>query len=74
MSSVSERQAHYMAARAHGWNPGGKQVPVSVAKEFHAADKKVGRWEHKPMPVGNKQSSDHMNGYGAANADPGGNM
>ena len=62
MPSVSERQAHYMAARAHGWNPGGKQVPMSVAKEFHAADKKVGKWEHSlPHKQGNNQSSDHMN-------------
>jgi hypothetical protein len=53
-----------MAARAHGWNPGGKQVPIGVAKEFHIADKKVGKWEHATTAKhGNKQSSDHMNGY-----------
>jgi hypothetical protein len=72
MPSTTERQAHYMAARAHGWNPGGKQVPISVAKEFHAADKKVGKWEHAPMAKGNKQSSDHMNGY--PGTDAGGNL
>jgi hypothetical protein len=44
--SHTEKQAHYMSARAHGWNPGGKQVPVAVAREFHDADKKVGKWEH----------------------------
>jgi hypothetical protein len=48
MPSVSEPQAHLMAARAHGWNPPGAKhlPPVSVAKEFHEADKKVGKWEH----------------------------
>jgi hypothetical protein len=36
-----------MSAIAHGWRPTGeKGPPVSVAKEFHAADKKVGKWEH----------------------------
>jgi hypothetical protein len=70
MPSKTERQAHYMSAIAHGWHPGGKQVPVSVAKDFHSADKKVGRWEHATTAhTGNKQSSDHMNGY-----DKGGNM
>jgi hypothetical protein len=38
-----------MAAISHGWKPSnGKvsKIPVSVAKEFHSADKKVGKWEH----------------------------
>jgi hypothetical protein len=64
MLSKTERQAHYMSAIAHGWKPGGKQVPVSVAKEFHSADKKVGKFEHSiGHKRSNKQSSDHMNAY-----------
>ena len=61
MPSSSEKQAHYMAARAHGWNPGGKQVPVSVAKEFHEADKKAGKWEHptKKAKGGSNCSTPH---------------
>jgi len=52
-----------MAAVAHGWHkPGGGGPPVSVAKEFHAADKAKGTWEHYTR---RKQSSDHQNGYGA---------
>ena len=37
-----------MSAIAHGWKPKGSaaRIPVSVAKDFHAADKKVGKWEH----------------------------
>ena len=53
-----------MSAIAHGWHPGGKQVPLRVAKEFHAADKREGKWEHSVTAKhGNKQSSDHMNRY-----------
>ena len=64
MPSLTERQAHYVAARAHGWNPGGKQMPVELAKEWHSADKKVGKWEHPVLHPGReKQSSDHQNGY-----------
>jgi hypothetical protein len=37
-----------MAAVAHGWKKPGKAIPQSVGKEFHNADKRVGRWEH-PM-------------------------
>jgi hypothetical protein len=41
MPSVSPKQKHVMAAIAHGWRPTGSAagIPVSVAKEFHAADK-----------------------------------
>jgi hypothetical protein len=46
--SKSKAQAHLMAAVAHGWEPPGKRkIPQSVGAEFHAADKKVGKWEHK---------------------------
>lgn len=58
MPSVSEKQAHFFAAVAHGWQPPGRHVDVGVAKEFHTADKKEGKYEHS-----HKQSSDHMNGY-----------
>lgn len=42
MPSTSPAQARTMAAVAHGWQPpasSGIKIPVSVAKEFNAADK-----------------------------------
>lgn len=39
MPTVSAKQHHFMLAIAHGWHkPGGGGPPVSVAKEFVAAD------------------------------------
>lgn len=40
MPSHSVKQAKTMSAIAHGWHPTGSagDIPVSVAKEFHAAD------------------------------------
>jgi len=41
MPSTSKKQARTMAAVAHGWKPpasSGIKIPVSVAKEFNAAD------------------------------------
>jgi hypothetical protein len=40
MPSHSIKQAKTMSAIAHGWKPTGKaaDIPVSVAREFHAAD------------------------------------
>lgn len=36
-----------MSAIAHGWEPTGEKGPsMKVAKEFHSADKAVGKWEH----------------------------
>jgi hypothetical protein len=47
MPSTTKKQAHFMSAVAHGWKPTGEKGPsVKVAKEFHSADKKVGKWEH----------------------------
>jgi len=47
MPSVSKKQANLMSAIAHGWNPPMKHAPsLAVAKEFHEADKRVGKWEH----------------------------
>jgi hypothetical protein len=50
MPSTSKKQAHTMSAIAHGWTPpeGSKvaDIPVGVAKDFHSADKKVGKFEH----------------------------
>ena len=50
MPSYTKKQAHTMSAIAHGWEPpaGSKvaRIPVDVAKDFHKADKKVGKWEH----------------------------
>ncbi len=51
MPSVSKKQAHLMSAIAHGWKPPSdmRDAPsMKVAKEFHTADKQVGKWEH-PM-------------------------
>jgi len=41
MPSVSKKQEHLMAAMAHGWKPSDPKlarIPVSVAKDFNAAD------------------------------------
>ena len=50
MPSVSTKQARLMSAISHGWKPTGKaaDIPVSVAREFHAADKghKYGKGMH----------------------------
>lgn len=47
MPSHSVEQAKTMSAIAHGWKPKGSaaDIPVSVAKEFHAVDvgKKYGK-------------------------------
>lgn len=43
MPSTSKKQAMLMAAVASGWKPKGAKkppVPVGVAREFHAADKR----------------------------------
>jgi hypothetical protein len=47
MPSKTKDQAHLMAAVAHGWQPPGRHIDVKVAKEFHNADKKVGKFEHE---------------------------
>jgi ribosomal protein S7 len=41
MPRHSVEQAKTMSAIAHGWRPTGSaaDIPVKVAKEFHAADK-----------------------------------
>lgn len=58
MPSTSKAQAHLMAAVAHGWQPPGKHIPVSVGKEFHAADKAKGKWEH-PAHAGKMEKLAH---------------
>jgi hypothetical protein len=40
MPSVSAKQATLMKAVAHGWKPDRVQVPLSVAMEFHQADRR----------------------------------
>jgi hypothetical protein len=51
MPSHTVKQAKTMSAIAHGWRPTGEaaDIPVPVAKEFHAADKgkKYGKGQHK---------------------------
>lgn len=60
MPSVSRKQAHLMAAVAHGWEPSrGKPIPRSVGEEFHAADQKVGKWEH---PTGHSGKMEKLKG------------
>ena len=50
MPSSSPKQARLMSAISHGWKPTGKaaDIPESVAREFHAADKghKYGKGMH----------------------------
>jgi len=41
MPSTSDKQKHTMAGIAHGWHPDNPElakIPVSVAKDFNAAD------------------------------------
>lgn len=40
MPSKSPAQAKLMRAVAHGWQPPGRHIDVSVAKEFMHADQK----------------------------------
>jgi hypothetical protein len=49
MPSTSKAQERTMSAIAHGWKPKGsaKDIPVSVAKDFHAADKAKGKGGHE---------------------------
>jgi hypothetical protein len=56
--SVSAKQAKLFAAVSHGWQPPGRHIDVKVAKEFHAADKAAGHFEHAQ-----RQSTDHHNKY-----------
>lgn len=46
MPSTTKKQANYMSALAHGWSPPGKHPSLKVAKEFHEADKREGKYEH----------------------------
>jgi hypothetical protein len=54
MPSSSSKQAKTMRAIAHGWKPTGSagKIPVSVAKDFEAADAKVGKYETKKAKGG----------------------
>jgi hypothetical protein len=47
-----------MAAIAHGWNPpssSGIHIPRSVAKDFNAADAKLGRQKDLAERIGKKK-------------------
>jgi hypothetical protein len=63
MPSSSVRQAKTMSAIAHGWRPKGsaKDIPVRVAKEFHAADKgkKYGKGHDKHNPGHHRSHSEN---------------
>jgi hypothetical protein len=51
MPSTPPAQEKTMSAIAHGWKPPAgsdvAKIPLKVAKEFHAADKKRNRWRQK---------------------------
>jgi hypothetical protein len=61
MPSKTARQARFMRAVAHGWKPSEKKAPpVSVAKEFVAADKgkkfyKGGMVQRRDYPKGKQR-------------------
>lgn len=71
MPSSTVKQAKTMSAIAHGWKPKGKAkgIPVSVAKDFHAADK--GRRYGKGSEDGSmaKFRGKHHSPAGIANND-----
>lgn len=73
--SHSVKQAKTMSAIAHGWKPTGEaaDIPVKVAKEFHAADKgkKYGKGHDKK---GYDRSGHHPGNPGFPNKAKGSNM
>lgn len=60
MPSVSEKQARLMAAVAHGWKPDRVHVPLSVAQDFVAADR---RKSGKLASRQNHQGKERRKGY-----------
>ena len=55
MPSTSKKQAHTMAAVAHGWKPpsgSGIDIPKKVAKDFFAADQKAAKHDKHGHRVG----------------------
>jgi hypothetical protein len=72
MPSHSTKQAKTMSAIAHGWKPSGEaaDIPVKVAKEFHAADKgkKYGKGGKKGE---HKESSKNYDRSGHFPGNPG---
>lgn len=58
MPDVSQKQHNFMAGIAHGMKPRSGHGPsVSVAKEFLAADKRLGKFETGGL-VGKSRSGD----------------
>lgn len=74
MPSKSVKQAKTMSAIAHGWKPTGEaaDIPVSVAKEFHAADKgkKYGAKKKSPS-VGKGESKGNVDRSAHYKGNPG---
>lgn len=69
MPSLSEKQARFMRAVAHGWKPSRVDAPpMSVAREFMEADmKKKGRLaEMAERSYHHKGSMSHISGKMAA--------
>lgn len=77
MPSHSVKQAKTMSAIAHGWKPSGEaaDIPVKVAKDFHAADKgkKYGKGGKKGAPKAGppKESSKNYDRSGHFPGNPG---
>ena len=63
MPSHSAKQAKTMSAIAHGWHPTGSaaKIPVSVAKEFHAADAGK-KWGGKHKNTAGPKVAQHWKG------------
>jgi len=55
MPSKSPAQARLMAAVAHGWTPDRAHVPLSVAQEFHKADRRKKRGKLEAMQYRGKE-------------------
>lgn len=73
MPSHSVKQAKVMSAISHGWKPSQgsvAKIPVSVAKEFHAADAghKYGKGHDKARRIAKRQAKKYADG-GEVTAD-----
>jgi len=67
MPSTSPAQAKTMNAIAHGWKPPKgsdvAKIPVKVAKDFAAADKKRNRWRQKSAAEPAKPTRQKKSGF-----------
>src|SRR5258708_7596011 len=73
MPSHSVKQAKVMSAIAHGWRPSGLDIPVKVAKDFHAADAghKYGKGhDKKALRIAKSQAKKYARGGDVDDFDP----